>query len=297
METKISKIRFRQDTAENWESLNPVLDSGEPAYDLTNKGFKVGDGISKWSELNYVGITDAEYTELYNLVHTMSDNLDSVKNETATNTESIGTLTNDITAINDEIKNVKQKIVNQETFEKYSDSISKIRELAKAKKLLNVSFKTTKTRIQSVQNAVIFKIDNDETVTTSTGFKTFVESEQNTLITTSSINYKEEIKGTEETGPINVTTIDLVFNSVHEQLGISESEFKDKLTYVDNVKNIVRIIITEPETEEATIETFLLPKSIIRFNEETNSFEMLKSKIATLSNFDLKETTITYIGE
>lgn len=297
METKISKIRFRQDTAENWESLNPVLDSGEPAYDLTNKGFKVGDGISKWSELNYVGITDAEYTELYNLVHTMSDNLDSVKQETSTNTESIGTLTNDITTINNEINSIKQMVVKQETFEKYSDSIFKIRELAKAKKLLNVSFKAWATRVQSVQHAVLFKINSDDTVTTSTDFKTYVEVEQNTIETTSSINYREQIIGTEETGPIKVTTIDLVFNSASEHLGSNEGEFKDKVTYVDDVKNTIRITIKEPETEEATIETFLLPKAIIRFNEETNSFEMLKSGIATLGNLDLEEPTITYIGE
>lgn len=290
METKISKIRFRQDTAENWESLNPVLDSGEPAYDLTNKGFKVGDGTSKWSELNYVGITDAEYTELYNLVHTMSDNLDSVRQEVSTNTESISTLTN-------EINSIKQMVVKQETFENYSDSISKIRELARAKKLLNVSFKTWATRVESVQNAVLFKINSDDTVTTSAEFKTYVEVEQGTIETTSSINYKEEIKGTEETGPINVTTIDLVFNSASEHLGSNESEFKDKVTYVDDAKNTVRIIITEPQAGESTIETFLLPKVIVRFNEETNSFEMLKSKIATLGNLDLKEPTIAYIGE
>ena len=290
METKISKIRFRQDTAENWESLNPVLDSGEPAYDLTNKGFKVGDGTSKWSELNYVGITDAEYTELYNLVHTMSDDLGSVRQEVSTNTESINTLTN-------EINSIKQMVVKQETFENYSDSISKIRELARAKKLLNVSFKTWATRVESVQNAVLFKINSDDTVTTSTGFKTYVEVEQGTIETTSSINYREQIIGTEETGPISVTTIDLVFNSASEHLGSNEGEFKDKVTYVDDAKNTIRIIITEPQTGESTIETFLLPKVVIRFNEETNSFEMLKSKIATLGNMDLEEPTITYIGE
>ena len=188
-------------------------------------------------------------------------------------------------------------VVKQETFENYSDSISKIRELARAKKLLNVSFKALSTRIESVQNAVLFKINSDNTVTTSTEFKTFVELEQNTIEITSSINYKEEIKGTEETGPISVTTIDLVFNSASEHLGSNESEFKDKVTYVDDAKNTVRIIITEPQAGESTIETFLLPKVIVRFNEETNSFEMLKSKIATLGNLDLKEPTLTYIGE
>ena len=188
-------------------------------------------------------------------------------------------------------------VVKQETFENYSDSISKIRELARAKKLLNVSFKTWATRVESVQNAVLFKINSDDTVTTSTDFKTYVEVEQGTIETTSSINYREQIIGTEETGPIKITTIDLVFNSASEHLGSNEGEFKDKVTYVDDAKNTIRIIITEPQAGESTIETFLLPKVVVRFNEETNSFEMLKSKIATLGNLDLKEPTITYIGE
>lgn len=51
METKISKIQFRQDTAENWTNLNPVLACGEPAYELPTAarpvgGYKIGDGVT-----------------------------------------------------------------------------------------------------------------------------------------------------------------------------------------------------------------------------------------------------------
>jgi hypothetical protein len=50
----VTNVRFqlRRDTATNWASAgNPVLLSGEPGYDTTNKILKVGDGSSTWSLL------------------------------------------------------------------------------------------------------------------------------------------------------------------------------------------------------------------------------------------------------
>ena len=44
-------IEYRQDTAANWASINPVLESGEPGYDTTNKVLKVGDGATAWNSL------------------------------------------------------------------------------------------------------------------------------------------------------------------------------------------------------------------------------------------------------
>lgn len=48
METKISKIQFRQDTQANWENINPILGKGEPGYVISGEGaglFKIGDGV------------------------------------------------------------------------------------------------------------------------------------------------------------------------------------------------------------------------------------------------------------
>jgi hypothetical protein len=47
-------ITFRKGTASQWISANPILASGEPGYDLTNKIFKIGDGISVWTQLSGV---------------------------------------------------------------------------------------------------------------------------------------------------------------------------------------------------------------------------------------------------
>lgn len=49
---RLTKILFRRDTAANWSSTNPTLDSGEAGYDTTNKVLKVGDGTTAWNSLN-----------------------------------------------------------------------------------------------------------------------------------------------------------------------------------------------------------------------------------------------------
>lgn len=54
------KIQLRRDTAENWLAVDPVLSEAEFGYDKTNKIIKLGNGTSKWSELDvYIGGTAA----------------------------------------------------------------------------------------------------------------------------------------------------------------------------------------------------------------------------------------------
>lgn len=51
---RLTKILFRRDTAANWVSVNPILDSGEPAFDTTNRILKIGDGSTAWASLPVV---------------------------------------------------------------------------------------------------------------------------------------------------------------------------------------------------------------------------------------------------
>ena len=48
------RIQIRGDTAENWETNNPVLLNRELGYDRTNNRIKVGDGINTWTSLPYL---------------------------------------------------------------------------------------------------------------------------------------------------------------------------------------------------------------------------------------------------
>ena len=49
------KMQIRRDTATNWETNNPVLSAGEFGYDSTNKKIKIGDGLTNWNNLNFLG--------------------------------------------------------------------------------------------------------------------------------------------------------------------------------------------------------------------------------------------------
>ena len=54
------RIILRRDGSTNWESQNPVLLSGEPGYETDTGKFKIGDGSSTWTQLNYyIGATGA----------------------------------------------------------------------------------------------------------------------------------------------------------------------------------------------------------------------------------------------
>jgi hypothetical protein len=51
----LTTVQLRKGTASEWASVNPVLASGEPGYDLTNRLLKIGDGLSNWVDLPSIG--------------------------------------------------------------------------------------------------------------------------------------------------------------------------------------------------------------------------------------------------
>lgn len=55
-------IQIRQDAAENWESKNPVLASGEFGFDTTNNILKIGDGVTAWADLAALNASVAAYS-------------------------------------------------------------------------------------------------------------------------------------------------------------------------------------------------------------------------------------------
>ena len=49
-----ARLSFRKATTAQWLESDPVLGDAEPTVDTSANKFKIGDGISRWSELNYV---------------------------------------------------------------------------------------------------------------------------------------------------------------------------------------------------------------------------------------------------
>lgn len=48
-------FRLKRGTAARWQELNLVLDAGEPGFELDTYRLKIGDGITAWNELLYIG--------------------------------------------------------------------------------------------------------------------------------------------------------------------------------------------------------------------------------------------------
>jgi hypothetical protein len=47
------QIQLRNDTATNWTSADPILAQGEMGLETDTRLFKIGDGVTIWSELEY----------------------------------------------------------------------------------------------------------------------------------------------------------------------------------------------------------------------------------------------------
>lgn len=50
------QIQYRRGTASEWATANTLLATGEPGYETDTGRFKVGDGITNWSNLAYATV-------------------------------------------------------------------------------------------------------------------------------------------------------------------------------------------------------------------------------------------------
>jgi hypothetical protein len=57
------QIQFRNDTAANWTSADPILAQGELGLETDTGSFKIGNGIDVWSDLSYGGVGGADGTD------------------------------------------------------------------------------------------------------------------------------------------------------------------------------------------------------------------------------------------
>lgn len=56
----MTQIQLRRDTAANWASANPILASGEPAFETDTGVFKIGDGVTAYNSLSQLSASEIE---------------------------------------------------------------------------------------------------------------------------------------------------------------------------------------------------------------------------------------------
>ena len=57
------QIQTRRDTAANWTSNDPTLAEGEIGFETDTEQFKIGDGTTVWSSLNYFTVSSGTWTD------------------------------------------------------------------------------------------------------------------------------------------------------------------------------------------------------------------------------------------
>ena len=51
-------FQLKRGTAARWVELNLVLAAGEPGFEYDTKKLKIGDGVTPWNDLPYIGSND-----------------------------------------------------------------------------------------------------------------------------------------------------------------------------------------------------------------------------------------------
>ena len=51
----MATIQFKRGTSSRWRELNLVLEAGQPGFVTDENRLKIGDGITAWNDLPYVG--------------------------------------------------------------------------------------------------------------------------------------------------------------------------------------------------------------------------------------------------
>ena len=52
-------FQLKRGTEQRWIEVNPILAQGEPGYEYDKNRLKIGDGIRRWNELDYVATGEA----------------------------------------------------------------------------------------------------------------------------------------------------------------------------------------------------------------------------------------------
>lgn len=55
-------LQLKRGTAERWYTVNPILAIGEPGFVYDDNKLKIGDGVTPWNELPYIGGSDSTIT-------------------------------------------------------------------------------------------------------------------------------------------------------------------------------------------------------------------------------------------
>lgn len=79
----MATIQFKRGTSARWAELNPILEVGEPGYDITKGKMKIGDGKTPWKDLLFENEKAVVSRKSYHSFPSYGDSNVLYKDETA----------------------------------------------------------------------------------------------------------------------------------------------------------------------------------------------------------------------
>ena len=65
-----TSFKVKRGTAARWEELNPILNPGEPGFEMDTFKLKIGNGSTPWKELPYVNDVDiSKYITIEDIIN------------------------------------------------------------------------------------------------------------------------------------------------------------------------------------------------------------------------------------
>lgn len=58
------EIRFRRNLSSEWVRVDPILGPGEPGFEIDTGKMKIGNGLRRWTALDYVNPSELDFQAL-----------------------------------------------------------------------------------------------------------------------------------------------------------------------------------------------------------------------------------------
>lgn len=128
----MTRIQMRRDTSTNWSVNNPTPANGEPCYETDTRKFKIGDGVTKYTNLPYQGgggsgdgatIDDSTTTttsvwsssKTNTEITTVANEVVQVQGDVASLDGDVSTLKTDVSGIKTDVSNLKTDVSGLKT--------------------------------------------------------------------------------------------------------------------------------------------------------------------------------------
>lgn len=107
----IEHFQLKYHKAEDW-SADYVLAAGEPGVEIDTGKAKLGDGVKKWSELEYYSdpVLKALITEVQGKVSTLESDMTQAKSDISTLLSDMSTAKSDISTAKSDIETLQNKV-------------------------------------------------------------------------------------------------------------------------------------------------------------------------------------------